>query len=69
MRVSLRRPPSTLEQLLGRRRARVLRRRLGYIAIGAGVSLLKPRARWAPVALTAAVALTLIVGLDLGLTS
>jgi hypothetical protein len=51
-----------LERLLGRRRARLLRRRLGFIAFGAGASLLKPRTRWAPLAMTAAVALTLIVG-------
>jgi hypothetical protein len=53
---SRRRPPDRLEQLLGRRRARVVRRRLGLLAIGAGVTLLKPRTRWKPVLASAAVA-------------
>jgi hypothetical protein len=63
MHVSLpsRRRPTVLEQLLGRRRARTLRRRLGLLALGTGVSLLKPRARWAPLAMTAAVVLTILV--------
>jgi hypothetical protein len=51
-----RRPPDLLEQLLGRRRARVLRRRLGLLAIGAGVTLLKPRTRWKPVLAAAVIA-------------
>ena len=64
MRVQLptRRPPGLVEQLLGRRRARVLRRRLGLLAVGAGVTLLKPRTRWAPIAF-ASVALVLAVAL------
>jgi hypothetical protein len=53
---SRRRPPDRLEQLLGRRRARVLRRRLGLLALGAGVTLLKPRTRWKPVLVAAAIA-------------
>jgi hypothetical protein len=65
MRVPLRRPPSALEQLLGRRRARMLRRRLGVIALEVGVSLLKPRTRLAPFAMTAAVVLAFIVGFRL----
>jgi hypothetical protein len=65
MRVSLHRDPSTLEQLLGRRRARSLRRRLGFIAVGTGLSLLKPRTRWAPLALTAVVVLAVVIGYDL----
>ena len=50
MRVQLptRRPPDLLEQILGRRRARNLRRRLGMLAVGAGLTLLKPRTRWGP---------------------
>jgi hypothetical protein len=63
MRSSLRRPPTALEQLLGRRRAKALRRRLGFVALGAGLSLLKPRTRWTPLAMTGAVLVTVIVGL------
>ena len=48
-----RRPPDLLEQLLGRRRARLLRRRLGLLALGAGVTLLRPRTRWKPIAVAA----------------
>jgi hypothetical protein len=51
-----RRRPDLLEQVLGRRRARVLRRRLGLLALGAGVTLLKPRTRWKPVAIAAVLA-------------
>jgi hypothetical protein len=65
MRVSVRRPPTVLEQLLGRRRARALRRRLGFLALGAGVSLLKPRARWAPLVMSVAVVLAVVVGLGI----
>jgi hypothetical protein len=67
MRVSLpgRRPPTVLEQLLGRRRARRLRRRLGVLALGAGVSMLKPRSRWAPATVAAVITLGLVVGLGL----
>jgi len=55
MRVSLptRQPPGLLEQLVGRRRARVLRRRFGFVALGLGYSLLKPRSRILPVAIVA----------------
>ena len=53
MRVSLptRQPAGLLEQVLGRRRARIVRRRLGFVALGLGYSLLKPRSRVTPVAL------------------
>ena len=61
MRVSLRRPPTLLEQLLGRRRAKLLRRRIGLLAMGAGVSLLKPRSRWLPWAVTASLAVVVTV--------
>jgi hypothetical protein len=65
MRVSLRRPPTALEQLLGRRRAKALRRRLGFLALGAGASLLRPRTTWSPLAITGIAALTLVVGLGI----
>ena len=50
MRVSLptRQPAGLLEQLLGRRRARIVRRRLGLVALGLGYTLLKPRSRVLP---------------------
>jgi hypothetical protein len=67
MRVSLplRRRPTALEQLLGKRRARLLRRRLGILALGTGVSLLTPRTRWAPVAITLIGTLTVLIGFGL----
>jgi hypothetical protein len=37
-----RRPPTLLERLLGRKRAKRARRRLGYVAVGAGIAMLKP---------------------------
>ena len=51
-----RRPPSLLEQLVGRRRARMLRRRLGLASLGLGYSLLKPRSRLLPAATVAGAA-------------
>jgi hypothetical protein len=46
MRFLLRQPPPTLpERLLGRRRVRVLRRRLGFVAVGLGLTLLRPKPR------------------------
>jgi hypothetical protein len=67
MRVSLhvRRPPTLLEQLVGRRRARMLRRRLGLLLLGSGASMLKPRTIWAPLAMIAAVLCAVVVGLGL----
>jgi hypothetical protein len=67
MRVSLavRRPPNRLERMLGRRRARLLRRRLGLVALGTGVTLLRPRTRWTRVAIGAAFVVTLVVGLGI----
>jgi hypothetical protein len=42
----LRQPPPTLaERLLGRHRARVVRRRVGFAAVGVGLALLRPRPR------------------------
>jgi hypothetical protein len=38
-------PPTTLERLIGRRRARVVRRRVGFLALGVGVTLLRPKPR------------------------
>lgn len=64
MRASWRQPPSILERLLGRRRARVIRRRVGILALGAGVSLLRPRPRTPRVSLvlmTSAGAVALLV--------
>jgi hypothetical protein len=63
--VLARRPPTLLEQLLGRRRARSFRRRLGVLCLGAGASLLRPRVPVAQlvgllVASTAAVVLLLV---------
>jgi hypothetical protein len=67
MRVPLlaRRPPSTLEQLVGPTRARMLRRRLGLVAIGTGIALLRPRPRWRGThrAVAAAGLLTVLVAL------
>ena len=37
-----RRPPTLLERTLGRKRAKRVRRRLGYLAVGTGVAMLKP---------------------------
>lgn len=59
-----RRPPTIPERLLGRRHARILRRRLGLFALGAGYTLLRPRSRWsrrvtAVAVLAACVAITL----------
>ena len=67
MRVSLapRRRPNALEQLVGRRRARALRRRLGWFALGAGVVLLRPRVRWARLAMSAALGLAVLVAVGL----
>jgi hypothetical protein len=61
MRVSFptRRPPTLLEQLLGRRRARLVRRRLGFVTLGMSYSLLKPRSRFLPAAVTVSAALAL----------
>jgi hypothetical protein len=40
---STRRPPTLVERIVGRRRARRLRRRVGLLAVGLGVSMLRPR--------------------------
>ncbi|HEX4820208.1 MAG TPA: hypothetical protein VFV00_08375 [Acidimicrobiales bacterium] len=62
MRVSLptRRPPGLLEQLLGRRRARVVRRRLGFVALGVSYSMLKPRSRVVPAAIAVCTLVVLV---------
>lgn len=65
VRVSLRPPPTILEQLLGRKRAKLLRRRLGFVALAAGVSLLKPRVRLAHAVLAGTVVLGAVVGLGI----
>lgn len=60
----LRRPPPTLlERLVGRPRARAIRRRVGFVAIGAGVSLLKPRHPWKPALVSAGFALLVVMAL------
>jgi hypothetical protein len=38
----LRRPPTLLERVLGKKQARRARRRIGYLALGTGVAMLKP---------------------------
>jgi hypothetical protein len=65
MRVSLRRPPTLAERLLGRRRAKVLRRRLGFLALGVGASLIKPRATWTRSSITGAAVVAVIVGVSI----
>lgn len=60
MRVALpttRRPPTLVERVVGRRRARRLRRRAGLLAVGLGVSMLRPRPARAALAVTGAAAL------------
>ncbi len=53
----LRKPPPTLvERILGRHRARLVRRRLGLAALGVGVALLRPKPGYRATALVAAVA-------------
>lgn len=37
-----RRPPTLLERVLVKKRAKRARRRLGYLALGTGVAMLKP---------------------------
>jgi len=63
MRVSLptRRPPGLLEHALGRRRARIVRRRLGFVALGVSYSLLKPTARVLPAMMVGALTAVAIV--------
>jgi hypothetical protein len=63
MRVSLHPPPTIFEHLLGRKRAKSLRRSLGIVALAAGVSLLKPRLRSAHVVVAVAVVTATSVGL------
>jgi hypothetical protein len=40
-----RRPPTLLERVVGKKRARRARRRFGYLALGTGVAMLKPTMR------------------------
>ena len=37
-----RRPPTLLERVVGKKRAKRARRRLGYLALGTGAAMLKP---------------------------
>jgi hypothetical protein len=62
-----RRPPTLLERLLGRRRARRLRRRVGLAAVGTGLVLLRPK-RMPAVAAAWGVAIALTVAVAVGLT-
>jgi hypothetical protein len=59
------RTPTRLERLLGKRRVRRLRRRLGVVALGAGVVLVKPAMGWARVGLLAGVSLVVVAALVL----
>ena len=46
-----RKPPATLlERVVGRRRARLLRRRCGLAAFGVSIALLRPKPRYRPTA-------------------
>ena len=40
-----RRPPTLVERIVGRKRAKRARRKLGYLALGTAVAMLKPAAR------------------------
>jgi hypothetical protein len=42
MRRPVRRQPTILERVLGKKRARRMRRRLAYLAVGTGVAMLWP---------------------------
>ena len=63
--VPFRRQPTFFERVLGRRRARVLRRRFGLLFIGFGVSLVKPRLGAAHVAVSLAIAVVAVSALAL----
>jgi len=63
--LSVRRSPTFLEQLVGKRRARLLRRRLGLLALGTGVALLKPKTRITPVAVTVGTAVIVMLAFSL----
>jgi hypothetical protein len=41
-------PPTFMERLVGRRRARQVRRGLGFAAVGFGLALLRPKPRYRP---------------------
>jgi hypothetical protein len=56
-----RREPTALERILGRRRARMLRRRLGVLALGCGYSLVRPRRTTTWTAATATMSAVLLV--------
>ena len=63
-----RRPPTALERLLGRRRARRLRRRVGLAAVGTGLVLLRPKRMLPTVAAACGVAIAPTVAIAVGLT-
>ena len=56
-----RRPPTMVERLLGRRRARRLRRRIGLAAVGTGIMLLRPKTALPVVAITCGAAVAVVV--------
>jgi hypothetical protein len=58
----IRRPPSAVERLIGRRRTRRLPRRAGLAALGAGIVLLRPK-RFVP--LCAATCALVVVAVSL----
>ena len=58
----IRRPPSAVERLIGRRRARRLRRRVGLAALGAGIVLLRPN-RFVPVSVATCAVAAVVVAL------
>lgn len=56
-------PPTFMERLVGRRRARLLRRRVGLAAVGVGLALLRPKSRYranGPVAVAGAILFCLV---------
>jgi hypothetical protein len=59
--VLLRRQPTLPERVLGRRRVRLLRRRFGFVALGIGASLIKPRLVSTPLAITLVTATVVVV--------
>ena len=54
-----RRPPSTIQRVIGKRRARQLRHRVGLVALSTGVMLLRPKSLRMP----------LIVGVFVGVVT
>jgi hypothetical protein len=53
-------PPTFMERMVGRRRARLLRRRVGFAAMGLGLVLLRPKRRYRPNATAMVVAVAVV---------